>query len=81
MLLKECIKTWTTYLLFALKNKLNMAVHQSMFNKIFKSLDLNQGLPLVVIRTASIQTAITNIGLPRVAVPEIQRLYWHHVVV
>ena len=80
MLRQESLQRRRANLLFTLKDKLDVAVHQPFTHEVFKGLDLNHGLPLIVIRSACIETAVTYRRFPRVGVPSIKRFDRHYVV-
>ena len=69
----KMLQRWASYLLFPLKEELDLAVHQSVFHKILKRLHLYHRLPLIIVCTAGEETGravhLAHLRLPWVAQP------------
>ena len=48
---------------------------------VLKSLEVHEGLSLVVVCAAGVDGPVTDLGFERIGVPEIERIDRHHIVV
>ena len=67
-------------LLLALEDELHVAMHRARAQGRLEALGLDHGLALVVVSAAGIDASVTNSGLERLALPKLQRLGGHDVV-
>ena len=67
-------------LLLALEDELHVAMHRACVQGRLEALGLDHGLPLVVVGAAGIDASVANGGLERLALPKLQRLGGHDVV-
>ena len=67
-------------LLLALEDELHVAMHRACVQGRLEALGLDHGLALVVVSAAGIDASVANGGLERLALPKLQRLGGHDVV-
>ena len=79
--LAEGFKAWRTNFFLAFEDKLDVVVKQVLAVDILKGLDLNEGLSLVIVGSATPDVAVAHNRFKGGGVPQLQRLGRHHVVV
>ena len=80
MLLQELVQTGRADFLLTLENEFHVVAQQTVAHQIFKSLDLNHSLSLIVVRSTGPDASVTDFGFKRIALPQFQRLGRHHIV-
>ena len=81
MLVQKGFERRAADFLFALEDKLHVAVHKPLAHHILEGFGLYHRLPLVVISPAGIETTVADVRLPRIGMPLVQRLHRHDIIV
>ena len=76
----EIAETDRADLLFSFEDKLKVAVQNPRLQSRLKPFNLNHRLPLIIVGTTCIDPSVAYLGFERVALPQLQRLGRHHIV-
>ena len=70
-----------TDLFFSFEDKFHITFQQIQIQGGFEAFYLHHGLPFIIVRTTRPDTTVPDFGFERAALPQVERLGGHYVIV